>query len=79
MIEEEQNDDENMIGLGVILPARSLQVLERMDEVLALESDDPARPEMLDDPPRKLLLATQVLQVVNAHVSLSPEIKIGHD
>ncbi|KAL7423227.1 hypothetical protein Q5752_002527 [Cryptotrichosporon argae] len=49
------------------IPPKSLDVLSRMDEVLALQPDDPARPEMLDDPPRKLLLATQVLQVVNVH------------
>ncbi|KAK4686095.1 hypothetical protein P7C73_g4037, partial [Tremellales sp. Uapishka_1] len=49
------------------LPPRSMQVLNRMDDVLALGPDDPSRPEILDDPPRKLLLATQVLQVVNVH------------
>jgi len=55
-------------GNDLGLPQRSMEVLERMDEVLAMSPDDPARPEMLDDPPRKLLLSTQVLQVVNAHV-----------
>lgn len=43
--------------------------LRRLDEILALGPDDPKRPDMLDDPPRKLLLSTQVLQVVNTHVS----------
>ena len=43
--------------------------LVRLNQLLALSSDDPTRPEILDDPPRKLLLAHQVLQVVNAHVS----------
>ncbi|WWC62483.1 uncharacterized protein I303_105079 [Kwoniella dejecticola CBS 10117] len=49
------------------LDQRSKDVLTRMDAVLALGPDDPARPEILDDPPRKLLLSTQVLQVVNTH------------
>ena len=53
------------------LPQRSLEILSRMDDILALAPDDPARPDILDDPPRKLLLATQVLQVVNAHVSFT--------
>ena len=51
------------------LPSKSMNVLNRMDDLLALEPDDPARPDILDDPPRKLLLATQILQVVNMHVS----------
>jgi hypothetical protein len=50
------------------LPAKSQAVLQRMDDLLALGQDDPERPDVLDDPPRKLLLATQVLQVVNVHV-----------
>ncbi|WVW84590.1 hypothetical protein I302_106624 [Kwoniella bestiolae CBS 10118] len=49
------------------LEQRSKDVLTRMDAVLALGPDDPARPEILDDPPRKLLLSTQILQVVNTH------------
>ncbi|WWC70689.1 uncharacterized protein I206_104640 [Kwoniella pini CBS 10737] len=49
------------------LDQRSKDVLNRMDAVLALGPDDPARPEILDDPPRKLLLSTQILQVVNTH------------
>ncbi|OCF40196.1 hypothetical protein I317_06021 [Kwoniella heveanensis CBS 569] len=50
-----------------ILPRKSEDVLNRMDEVLAMGPDDPARPDILDDPPRKLLLSTQILQVVNVH------------
>ncbi|WWC88745.1 uncharacterized protein L201_003658 [Kwoniella dendrophila CBS 6074] len=50
-----------------LLDQRSKNVLSRMDEVLALGPDDPARPEILDDPPRKLLLSSQILQVVNTH------------
>lgn len=44
-------------------------IRERADALLALGPDDPNRPEIFDDPPRKLLLATQVLQVVNMKVS----------
>lgn len=51
------------------LTEKSKDVLKRMDDLLALGPDDPARPEMLDDPPRKLVLSSQVLQVVNTHVS----------
>jgi hypothetical protein len=51
------------------LPSKNVDVLHRMDELLAMEHDNPARPDILDDPPRKLLLATQILQVVNVHVS----------
>ncbi|WVQ65857.1 uncharacterized protein L199_004035 [Kwoniella botswanensis] len=49
------------------LDQRSKDVLTRMDAVLAMGPDDPARPEILDDPPRKLLLSSQILQVVNTH------------
>lgn len=48
---------------------RDDELLQRMDDVLALGSDDPDRPDVLDDPPRKLLLAMQVLQVVDQDVS----------
>lgn len=51
------------------LPPKTKEILNRMDDLLSLGPDDPARPDILDDPPRKLLLATQVLQVVNVHVS----------
>jgi hypothetical protein len=49
------------------LPEESVEVLQRMDNLLALPGNDPKRPDLLDDPPRKLLLAQQVLQVVNSH------------
>jgi hypothetical protein len=51
------------------LPEKSKAILSRMDHLLSMGPDNPARPDILDDPPRKLLLATQVLQVVNVHVS----------
>ena len=51
------------------LTEKSADVLHRMEQMLALGIDDPARPDILDDPPRKLLLSTQVLQVVDANVS----------
>jgi hypothetical protein len=47
------------------LPPRSREVLRRMEGVLSLPANDPSRPDFLDDPPRKLLLSQQVLQVVN--------------
>ncbi|CAK9785052.1 hypothetical protein CC85DRAFT_262974 [Cutaneotrichosporon oleaginosum] len=49
------------------LPPRSREVLRRMDGVLSLPANDPSRPDFLDDPPRKLLLSQQVLQVVNVN------------
>ena len=64
LIEEEESEVN-----GDPLPQKSMGVLHRMDHLLALAPNDPARPDILDDPPRKLLLATQVLQVVNVHVS----------
>lgn len=51
------------------LPPRSRDVLHRLDGVLSLPPNDPSRPDFLDDPPRKLLLSQQVLQVVNPNVS----------
>lgn len=57
------------VNQGKELSEKSKVVLKRMDELLDMGPDDPARPDILDDPPRKLLLATQILQVVNAHVS----------
>ena len=51
------------------LPEKSKVILERMNQLMGMGPDDPARPDILDDPPRKLLLATQILQVVNVHVS----------
>jgi hypothetical protein len=60
------------------LPPKSMNVLQRMNDLLALSPDDPARPDILDDPPRKLLLATQVLQIVNVHVSRVNPLVILH-
>lgn len=57
------------LGEPVALPDKSKEILRRMDDLLELGPDDPARPDVLDDPPRKMLLSTQILQVVNAHVS----------
>ncbi|KGB74832.1 hypothetical protein CNBG_0670 [Cryptococcus deuterogattii R265] len=51
-----------------MLPKKTLDILRRMDEVLTLGPEHPARPEMLDDPPRKFLKSSQILQVVNANI-----------
>ena len=48
------------------LPPKSMDVLMRMDRLLA--SGPEAQLDILDDPPRKLLAAAQILQVVNANV-----------
>lgn len=48
------------------LSIKSQAVISRMNALMALPPDDPSRPDFLDDPPRKLLLAQQVLQVVNS-------------
>ena len=56
------------------LPQKSKEILGRMDDLLSMGPDDLARPDILDDPPRKLLLATQILQVVNIHVSDAKEL-----
>jgi hypothetical protein len=65
LVEEEDEPEE----AEAEMPERSREVMERMGLVIGMEQDDPGRPEILDDPPRKLLLATQVLQVVNQNVS----------
>lgn len=62
------NDDPPVNDKGALMP-RSREVLNRMDNMLTMPANDPARPDVLDDPPRKLLLAQQVLQVVNMTVS----------
>ena len=46
------------------------QKFKKLDWMMGLNSEDPARPDLLDDPPRKLLLAHQVLQVVNSQVRI---------
>ncbi|KAL1412940.1 hypothetical protein Q8F55_000689 [Vanrija albida] len=49
------------------LSQTSTDVLNRMDNLLTVSGQDPAQANLLDDPPRKLLLAQQVLQVVNVN------------
>ncbi|WWD18401.1 hypothetical protein CI109_102851 [Kwoniella shandongensis] len=66
-VHEEGLEEEERPDGDDVLPQKSMDVLSRMDEVLALSPDDPQRPDILDDPPRKLLLSTQVLQIVNVH------------
>jgi hypothetical protein len=56
---------------GVKGGERDQGVIRRMSAILELEADDPARPDVLDDPPRKLVLAMQVWQVVDENVSAS--------
>ena len=53
--------------------------LDALKKMLALNGDDPDRPEILDDPPRKLLLAHQVLQVVNQHTAKDRYIFLFND
>ncbi len=48
---------------------KTQQVIQRLDDVLALSPDDADRPDVLDDPPRRLVLCSPMLQVVNGHVS----------
>jgi hypothetical protein len=68
-------DEDKEVDDHAALHPRSMEVLNRMDHVLAMTPDDPARPEILDDPPRKLLLATQVLQVVNVNVGTQTRLR----
>lgn len=65
-INDDPPDDETVF---TTMPSRSRDVLRRMDAMLLMSAEDPERPDFLDDPPRKLLLSQQVLQVVNAQVS----------
>lgn len=58
------NDDSEQATMPLAI--KSQAVISRMNALLALPPDDPSRPDFLDDPPRKLLLAQQVLQVVNS-------------
>lgn len=46
-------------------PSKSVVIMERLDEILGRKST--IWPSAIDDPPRKLLLAAPVLQVVNSH------------
>ncbi|KAI0268680.1 hypothetical protein BC834DRAFT_866706 [Gloeopeniophorella convolvens] len=45
----------------------SSMVLERLDEMLGRGSRGPSGGSLVDDPPRKLLLSSQVLQVANSN------------
>jgi hypothetical protein len=59
------------ISEDAVQGSKSALAHQKLNEMIAMGPDDPSRPEMLDDPPRKLLLSTQVLQVINANVSLA--------
>lgn len=47
-------------------PSKSAVIMERLDEMLGRGPKSPVWPSVIDDPPRKLLLAAPVLQVVNS-------------
>lgn len=47
-------------------PTKSAVIMERLDEMLVRGPKCPVWPSAIDDPPRKLLLAAPVLQVVNS-------------
>lgn len=47
-------------------PSKSAVIMERLDEMLGRGPKSPIWPSAIDDPPRKLLLAAPVLQVVNS-------------
>ena len=47
-------------------PSKSAAIMERLEEMLGRGSKSPLWPSAIDDPPRKLLLAAPVLQVVNS-------------
>ncbi|KAH0827518.1 hypothetical protein J3R83DRAFT_4231 [Lanmaoa asiatica] len=47
-------------------PSKSAVIMERLDEMLGRGPKSPVWPSAIDDPPRKLLLAAPVLQVVNS-------------
>lgn len=47
-------------------PSKSVVIMERLDEMLGRGPKSPVWPSAIDDPPRKLLLAAPVLQVVNS-------------
>ena len=67
IVEEEQGEEEEILDTD----RRSKDISKIMDHLLSLGPDHPSRPDILNDPPRKLLLRGQVLQVVNAHVSFA--------
>ena len=49
-------------------PSKSAVVMEHLDELLGRGSKSPVWLSAIDDPPRKLLLAAPVLQVVNSEI-----------
>ncbi|KAL8287296.1 hypothetical protein RQP46_003748 [Phenoliferia psychrophenolica] len=57
-------------GMRERLPASeqpASKILARLDSILGTSELDSSAPSVLDNPPRKLLLHTPVLQIVNAH------------
>lgn len=50
-----------------LLPGPMSGMMDKLNAVLALAPD--ARPDVLDDPPRRLVMSLPVRQVVNSHVS----------
>ncbi|KIJ18914.1 hypothetical protein PAXINDRAFT_97024 [Paxillus involutus ATCC 200175] len=48
-------------------PYKGAFIMERLDEMIGRGPRSPVWPSAIDDPPRKLLLAAAVLQVVNAN------------
>ncbi|KAG9316369.1 Sec7 domain-containing protein [Chiua virens] len=50
--------------------------MERLDEMLGRGSKSPVWPSAIDDPPRKLLLAAPVLQVVNSDTIQTPFLEL---
>jgi hypothetical protein len=59
------------------MSAASQRVIKRLETVLALAPEDPDRPDVLDDPPRRLVLCSPMLQVVNGHVSVVTRPRLG--
>lgn len=51
-----------------LLPGQTTEVMSKLNAVLALAPD--ARPDVLDDPPRRLVMSLPVRQVVNLHASI---------
>ncbi|KAF9244930.1 hypothetical protein BU15DRAFT_41532 [Melanogaster broomeanus] len=48
-------------------PYKGAVIMERLDEIIGRGPRSPVWPSAIDDPPRKLLLAAAVLQVVNSN------------
>ncbi len=53
------------------LSTKSQAVLQRLDHILSLAPENEHRPDVLDDPPRRLVLCAPMLQVVNGHVCVN--------